>query len=131
MPYSVCACSLERLSELSVSWLKYTMENISNHVLELVMKLCTSSNGIVSLSPSLSGTCFSIIAAWRTAKYQNYRPTCFSVINARAIWVIVRQVRSSNPFEDWRPAGAAIMFELFESIHRREFPPINFLSKSE
>ena len=44
---------------------------------------------------------------------------------------MVRQLRSANPFEDWRPAGAAIMFEPFESIHRRTFPPINFLSKSE
>ena len=44
---------------------------------------------------------------------------------------MVRQVRYANPFEDWRPAGAAIMFEPFESIHQRAFPPINFLSKSE
>ena len=53
------------------------------------------------------------------------------VISARAIWIIVRQVRSDNQFEDWRPAGAAIMFETFESIHWRTFSPINFLSKSE
>ena len=44
---------------------------------------------------------------------------------------MVRQTRSADPFEDWRPAGAVIMFEPFASIHRREFPPINFLSKSE
>ena len=44
---------------------------------------------------------------------------------------MVRQVHSSSPFEYWRPDGAAIMFEPFESIHRRAFPPINFLSKSE
>ena len=44
---------------------------------------------------------------------------------------MVRQVRYANPFEDWRPAGAAIMFEPFESIHQRAFPLINFLSKSE
>ena len=45
--------------------------------------------------------------------------------------MMVHQVRSASPFEDWRPAGAAFMFEPFESIHRREFPPINFLSKSD
>ena len=39
---------------------------------------------------------------------------------------MVRQVRSDSPFEDWRQAGAAIMFEPFDSIHRREFPPIKF-----
>ena len=44
---------------------------------------------------------------------------------------MVRQMCSANPFEDWRPAGAAIMFETFESIHLRAFPPINFLSKLE
>ena len=58
-------------------------------------------------------------------------PACFSVINARAIWIIVRQVRSANTFEDWRPVGAAMMLEPFDSIHQREFPPINLLSKSE
>ena len=67
----------------------------------------------------------------RTAKYQNSWPTCFSVMNARAIWTKVRHVRSANPFEDWRPVGAAMMLELFDSIHRREFPPINFLLKSD
>ena len=36
-----------------------------------------------------------------------------------------------NPFEDWRPAGAAMMLEMFEMIHRRAFTPINLLSKSE
>ena len=131
MPSNVCAGSLEQLSALSVSWLKYPMENSSNHVLESGFELCNSSNGVVSLRPSRPGTWFIIIAAWRTMKYQNYRPTCFSVINACAIWIIVRQVRSDNPFEDWRPAGASIMFEPFESIHQRAFPPINFLSKSE
>ena len=131
MPSNECACSLERLSALSVLWLKYPMENNSNHVLESVFDLCTSSNGVVSLRPSRPGTWLNIIAAWCTAKYQNYRPTCFSVINARAIWIMVRQVRSANSFEDWRPAGAAIMFEPFDSIHRRSFPLINFLSNSE
>ena len=53
------------------------------------------------------------------------------MINARAIWIIVRQVSSYNPFEDWRLAGAAIIFEPFDSIHRRAFPPINLLSKLE
>ena len=131
MPSSVCACSLERLSALSVSWLKYPIYNSSNHVLESGLELCNSSNGVVSLRPISSGTLFSIIAACRTAKYQNYRPTCFSVINACAIWIIVRQVLSADPFEYWRPAGAAMMFEPFESIHWREFTPINFLSNLE
>ena len=131
MPCKVCACSFERLSALSVSWLKYPMENNSNYVLESGFELCTSSNGVVSLMHSQPGTSFSIITAWGTAKYQNYRPTCFSVINSCAIWIIVLQVRSANSFEDMHPAGAAIMFEPFESIHRRAFPPINFLSKLE
>ena len=34
MPSSVCACNLELLSALSVSWLNYPIENNSNHVLE-------------------------------------------------------------------------------------------------
>ena len=131
MPYKVCACSLEKLSALSVSWLKYPMENNSNHVLESGFELCTSSNGVVSLMPSRPGTWFSIIAAWHTAKYQDSRPTCFLVINDRAIRIIVLQVRSANPFEDWRTSGAEIMFEPFESIHWRAFTPINFLLKSE
>ena len=44
---------------------------------------------------------------------------------------MLHQVRSDNPFEYWRPAEAAIMFEAFESIHQRAFSPINFLSKLE
>ena len=56
MPSNVCACSLERLSALSVSWLKYHMDNSSNHVLESVFELCTSSNGVVSLRPIRPGT---------------------------------------------------------------------------
>ena len=131
MPSSVCACSVERLLALSVSWLKYPIENSSNHVLDLGLELCTSSNGFVSLRPSWPGTGFTIITACSTSKYQNFWPTCFSVTNAHAICIIVRQVSFANPFEDWRPAEAAIMFESFESIHWREFPPINFLSKSE
>ena len=107
------------------------MGNSSNYVLESGFELCISSNGVVSLMPSRPGTSFSIIAAWRTAKYHNSRPTCFSVINARAIWIIVRQVCYANPFEDLRPAGAEITFEPFESIHWRAFPPINLLSKLE
>ena len=99
--------------------------------LESGFELCTISNGVVSLRPSQPGTEFSIIAAWRTVKYQNSWPTCFSVINACAIWIMVLQLRSDSPFGDWRSAGAAIMFEPFESIHRRAFPPINLLSKSE
>ena len=53
------------------------------------------------------------------------------MIDARAIWIMVRQVCSVNPFEYWRPDGAGIMFEPFDSTHRRAFPPINFLSKLE
>ena len=56
MPSIVCACSLERLSGLSVSWLKYHIENISNHVLELGLELCTSSNGVVIFKLSWPGT---------------------------------------------------------------------------
>ena len=84
-----------------------------------------------SFRPNRPGTWFSIIAECCTTGYQNYRPTCFSVINDLAIWIKVRHVRSDNPFEDWSPAGAAIMLEPFDSIHQRAFPPINFLSKSE
>ena len=86
---------------------------------------------MVSFRPNQPGTWFIIVAACRTAKYQNYRPTCFSMMNALVIWIKVRHVRSDNTFEDWRPEGAAIMLELFDNIHRRAFPPINFLSKSE
>ena len=52
-------------------------------------------------------------------------------MNYRAIWIKLRHVRSANPFEDWRPATASMMLEPFHNIHRRAFPPINFLSKSE
>ena len=52
-------------------------------------------------------------------------------MNALAIWIKVRHVRSANPFKDWRPLWALIMLETFDSIPRREFWPINFLSKSE
>ena len=131
MPSSVCACNLEQLSPLSVSWLKYPIENISNRVLKLSLELWTISNSVVSLRHNRPGTWFSIIAACRTAKHQNSRPTCFYVMNARSIWVKVIHVRYANPFEDWRPAGAAIMLELFDNIHQRAFPLINFLSKLE
>ena len=40
-------------------------------------------------------------------------------------------MRSSSPFKYWCPAGVAIMFEPFENIHHKSFPPINLLSKSE
>ena len=36
---SVCACNLEQLSALSVSWLKYPIDNSSNHILELGLEL--------------------------------------------------------------------------------------------
>ena len=52
-------------------------------------------------------------------------------MNAHAIWIKVRHVRSANPFEYWCPAEAAMILEPFDSIHRREFLPINFLSESE
>ena len=131
MTSRVWDCNLDRLSALSLSWLKYLIENNSNHFLESGLALRTSSNGVVSFRINRPGTWFSIIAAWCTARYQNYRPTCFSVMNARYIWVKAIHVRSANPFEDWCPAGAAIMLEPFDNIHRRAFPPINFLSKLE
>ena len=56
MPYNVCGCSLERLSALSLSWLKYPMENNSNYVLESGFELCTISNGVVSLRHSQPDT---------------------------------------------------------------------------
>ena len=40
-------------------------------------------------------------------------------------------MRSANPFEDWRLDGAAMIFDPFERIQCRAFPPIIFLSKSE
>ena len=52
-------------------------------------------------------------------------------MNYLAIWIKLRHVISANPFEYWRPAGAAIMLEPFDSIHRREFLQIDFLSDSE
>ena len=131
MPSRVWAFNLDRLSALSVSWLKYLIENNSNYVLESVLSLWTSSNGVVSFRPNRSGTWFSIIAAWHTAKFKNYLPTWFSVMNALAIWIKLRHVRLANPFEDMRPSGAAIILEPFNRIHWRAFPPINFLSKLE
>ena len=76
----------------------------------------TISNGMVSFRPNRPGTWFSIIASWQTAKYQNYLLNCFSVLNALAIWIKVRHVRSDNPFEDCCTAGAAIMLEPFERL---------------
>ena len=86
---------------------------------------------MVSFRPNWPGTWFNIIAEWRTARYQNSLPTCFSVINAIVIWIKVCHVRSANPFEDWRPTGATIMLEPLDRIYWRAFQPINFLSKSE
>ena len=40
-------------------------------------------------------------------------------------------MRSANPFENLRPAGAAITFDPLERIHHSAFPPISFLSKLE
>ena len=105
--------------------------NSSNHVLESGLELCTISNGVVSLRPSWPGNWFSTISACCTAKYLHSRLTCFYLMNACAIWIRVRNVHSANPFEDCRPAGAAMMLETFDNIHPREFPLINFLLKSE
>ena len=85
----------------------------------------------MSFKPKRPGTWLNIIAAWQTVKYQNSLPTCFYVINDLAIWIRVCHVRSTNTFEDWSPAGTAIILEPFKRIHRRAFPPINFLSKSD
>ena len=51
MPSSVFACNLERLLALSVSWLKYPIENSSNHILDSGLELWTSSNGVIGLRP--------------------------------------------------------------------------------
>ena len=131
IPSSICAWNLERRLALHVSWLKYPIENSSSHALESDLELCTSSNGVVSLRSSRPWTWFSIVAACRTAKYQNYRPNFFYLMNACAISIKLRHVRSANSFKDWHPAGAEIVLETFDNIHQREFPPINFLSKSE
>ena len=113
IPSRVWACNFDRLSALYVSWLRYHIENNSNHVLESGLALWTSSNGVVSFRPNRPGTWFSIISSWRTVKYQNSLPTCFYVMNALAIWIKVRHVRLANPSEDWRLAGVAIMLEPF------------------
>ena len=131
IPSSVCVCSLEQLLALSVSWLKYPIKNSSNHVLELGLELWNSSNGVVSFRPSRPGIWCSIMAVCRAAKCQNSRLTLFSVVDARSIWIIVRHVSSANPFQNWRPPGAAMMLERFDNVHQRAFPPINFLSNSE
>ena len=131
MPSRVWACNLDQLSALSVSWVKYPIENNSNHVLESGLTLWMSSNGVVSFRPNWSGTWFRIIDAWRNAKYQNSHPTCFFVTNALTIWIKACHVCYADTFEDWRPPGAAIVLKPFESIHRRAFTPINFLSESE
>ena len=51
MPSRVWACNLDQLSDFSVSWLKYPIENNSNHVLESGLDSWTSSNGVISLRP--------------------------------------------------------------------------------
>ena len=109
MPSRVCACKLEQLSVFSMSWLKYPIENNSNHFLESGLALWTSYNGVVSFRPNCPGTWFSVIAVWRTAKYQNSRPTCFSVMNALAIIIKVRHVHSASPFKYWSPVGVAVI----------------------
>ena len=131
IPSRVWACNLDRLSLLSVSWLKYPIENNSNHILESGLALWKSSNSVLSFRPKRPGTWLSIITARRTAKYQNYLPTCFYVMYALAICIRVLHVCSSNPFEYLRPEGSAMMLEPFKRIQRRALPPINFLSKSD
>ena len=56
IPSSVCAYNLEQLSALFLSWLKYPIENSSNHVLESGLELWTSSNAMVIFRPSRPGT---------------------------------------------------------------------------
>ena len=131
IPFRVYAWSLDRFSVLSVSWLKYRMENSSNHILEFDLDLWTTSKGVVSFRPKRQGTWLIRIAAWQTAKYQNSLPTWFYVMYDITIWIRVHHVRSANPFEDWHPAGAAIMFDLLAKIQHSAFPPISFLSKLE
>ena len=131
IPSRVWACNFDGLSALSVSWLKYPIDNNSNHVLELGLALWKISNDVVSFRPNWPGTWFSIITEWRTVKYQNSLPTCFSVMNDLDIWIKVRHICSNNTFKDLSPSGAAIMLEPFDWIHCRAFPLINFLSKSE
>ena len=48
--------NLEQLSALSVSWLKYPIENNSNHILESGLSLWTSSNSVASFRPNRPGT---------------------------------------------------------------------------
>ena len=124
-------CNVDLILALYVSWLKHPIENNSNHVLDSGLELWTSSNGVVIFRPNRPGTWLSIIAAWRTAKYQKSLPTCFYAMNALAICIKVRHVRLANLFEDWRLEGAAILLEPSKRIHSRAFPLINFLSKSE
>ena len=133
IPSSIYACNWERLSDFLVSWLKYPIENNSNHVLESGLDLWMSSNGVVRFRHNRPGTWFSIIVACRIARYQSSCPNCQSVMNDLDIWIKLRHVRSTDPFEYWCPAGAAVILELepFDNIHRSEFPSINFLSKSE
>ena len=63
MPSMVWACNFDQISELSVSWLKYPIDNSSNHVLDSGLTLWMSSNGGVSFRPNHPGTWFSIIDA--------------------------------------------------------------------
>ena len=69
MPSSVCACNLEQILALSVSWLKYLIENNSNHVMESGLELWYISKVVVSSRPNWPGTWFIIISAWRTANH--------------------------------------------------------------
>ena len=96
MPSRMWDFNLDQLSALYVSWLKYPIENNSNHVLESGLALWTSSNCVVSFRPNRPGPWFSIIAACSTVKLQNSCPTCLSVMNALAILIKVRHVRFDN-----------------------------------
>ena len=60
---------------------------------------------MVSFRPKQPGTWSRIIAARRTAKYQNSLPTCFSLMNALAILIRVCRVCSANPFDRLASGG--------------------------
>ena len=68
MPSRLWAYNLDRLSTLYLSWLKYPIENYSNHVLESGLALWKISNGVVSFSHNCPGTWFIIISARCTAR---------------------------------------------------------------
>ena len=70
IPSMLWSCNLDRLSVLFLSWLKYSVDNNYNHVLELGLALWMSSNGVVSFRHKWLGTWIIIITACENAKYQ-------------------------------------------------------------